>query len=192
MTQLSLFGEAEFAGLLADTTQKSASGFLVEIGIPANDDMFMQVNTRAVAAAQARAADLVTEIDEATRNEIRDLVTYSLSDGLTYKEVSERLQEMYSFSDTRADLIARTESAIANNQGILSGMKELKAQGSKIKKAWLPDADACDEICIPNGEQGFIELEDDFDSGDDAPPGHPNCRCNMISEIDDKEDDDES
>jgi hypothetical protein len=44
----------------------------------------------------------------------------------------------------------------------------------KVKKAWEPDAEAC-PICEANGDQGAIDLDDDFESGDDAPPAHPNC-----------------
>ena len=39
--------------------------------------------------------------------------------------------------------------------------------------------DACDE-CVANAEQGAIGLEDEFLSGDDAPPAHPNCRCDVL------------
>ena len=189
------FAAEGFTDLLGDAAQKSGAQFLVEIGVPKDDDMFMQVNTRAVAYAQAHAADLVTQIDDTTRDEIRELITNSLTEGMTYQEVSDKLEEMYSFSPERADLIARTESAIAGNQGILEGMRELKSQGVKIKKIWLPDNEACD-ACQELGTQDAIPLEEDFQSEDyddtDAPPLHPACRCNMISEIDDEEDDDES
>lgn len=188
------FAGLEFTHLLSDAAQKSGAQFLVEIGVPKDDDMFMQVNTRAAAYAKAHAADLVTQIDDTTRDEIRELITNSLAEGMTYQEVSDKLEEMYSFSPERADLIARTESAIAGNQGILEGMRELKSQGVKIKKIWLPDAEACD-ACLELGNQDAIPLEDDFESDDyddtDAPPLHPNCRCNMISEIEDEKDDDD-
>lgn len=193
LAALSAFGSQEIIDLLSDTAQKSGNQFLVEVGVPDDSSAFLQVNTRAVAYAQAHAADLVTQIDDSTRDEIRSIIADGLTDGLTYQQVSDKLEDMYSFSPERADLIARTESSIANNQGVLQGMREIKAGGSKIKKIWLPDADACDE-CVDNGDAGAIDLDEDFPTGDDSPPAHPNCRCDMGSEIEDEseEDDDES
>jgi hypothetical protein len=46
-------------------------------------------------------------------------------------------------------------------------------------KAWNPDGTACVEICVPNVLAGWIPIEDDFESGDGAPPGHPNCDCSL-------------
>ena len=34
-----------------------------------------------------------------------------------------------------------------------------------------------------------IDLEDEFESGDDAPPGHPRCRCTLTYEVDETEQD---
>src|SRR5208282_2235305 len=45
-------------------------------------------------------------------------------------------------------------------------------------KRWVTVGDdAVEEICLANEDQGVIDLDEDFDSGDDAPPAHPNCRC---------------
>jgi hypothetical protein len=34
----------------------------------------------------------------------------------------------------------------------------------------------------------MIDLDDEFPSGDDAAPAHPNCECTLVYERDDSED----
>lgn len=183
------FGAIEVVDLLVDTAQQSGQKFFVEIGVPDSPDLLNQVNTRAVAFAKERAGELITDLEDSTRNDIRDTIATGLEDGMSVGQLSDKLEEMYSFSADRADIIARNEINIAGNQGVLAGMKELRSQGAKIKKAWNPDDGAC-PICVENGDAGFIDLDDTFPSGDDAPTAHVNCECNLISEFqDDKEDD---
>ena len=35
-------------------------------------------------------------------------------------------------------------------------------------------------VCIANLEDGEIDMDEDFESGDDAPPAHPNCMCSLM------------
>lgn len=191
LTVLSAFAGPQALDLISQAAGDSGTQFLIEIGVAQSSDLFMQVNTRALAYAKANAAELVTQIDDTTRDEIREIIASSISEGLTYKQVSDKLQDMYAFSDVRSDMIARTEIADANNSGVIEGMRDLKRQGAKIKKAWNPDAGAC-PICVENGDAGFIDLEDDFPSGDPEPTAHPNCECNLISEIQDEDDEEDS
>jgi hypothetical protein len=189
LTALETFGGEEITDILGTTAGDSGSQFLVEVGVPESSEFFGQVNTRAVVYAKDRAAALITELDDATRNDIRDTIAAGLEDGLSFGQLSDKLSEMYSFSEDRAELIARTEIASAANHGVLAGMQELKDQGAKIKKAWNPDAQACD-ACLELGDLGFIDLDAEFETEDgdtaDAPPLHPRCRCNLISEIEDE------
>jgi SPP1 gp7 family putative phage head morphogenesis protein len=83
------------------------------------------------------------------------------------------------FDYRRAVLVARTETERAYNQGNLRGYRE---SGVVREKGWIGAADCCDE-CMQNQGQGYIGLEDNFESGDDAPPAHPNCRCRIIPRV---------
>lgn len=132
------------------------------------------MNDRAVAWAKARAAELVTGIDDATRNELKDLIAEGLEDNIGMDAIADNIRDAYAFSADRAELIARNEVAMANQAGALEGMKAAKGAGVKLKKVWVPDADAC-PICEENGDDGPIDLDDQFSSGDDAPTAHPNC-----------------
>ena len=75
---------------------------------------------------------------------------------------------------TRTELIAQTEANDAYNDGRHSIAIGLDMD----EKRWDPDGTAaCEEICQPNADQGWIPIDEDFQSGDDAPSGHPRCDC---------------
>jgi hypothetical protein len=71
----------------------------------------------------------------------------------------------------RAGVIARTEMVNAYQTGLHTFGHESGATG----KEWQ-DVGAEDQ-CADNSAQGPIPIDDTFDSGDDYPPAHPNCRC---------------
>ena len=144
--------------------------------------LFNQLNTRANNFAKTRGSQLVSDITDSTRDDLRVIIGSGLDSGLTKDGIADLIQSQdpYLFSADRADLIASTEIANANGQGALESYKEIKALGVNIMKQWLPDDDPCPE-CQANADQGPIDVEDDFDSGDDSSPAHPNCFCTTIS-----------
>lgn len=167
---------------LAGVATDGGELFISQLKVAAQDEMFGQVSQRAVAYARDRAAELVTQIDESTRDEIRDIISAGLESNIGMDAIADQLQDAYAFSEERADLIARTEIAMANQNGVLEGMRAARNAGVRLKKVWLPDAEACDD-CQDNGDDGAIDIDEAFSTGDDAPPAHPNCRCDMASEV---------
>lgn len=162
--------------------EDGGQSFLASIDL--SDDLFGQVHERAVRYVRDHGAELVTDIDESTRNMLAGTIADSLAANEGITALTDRIASDYAFSDDRAQLIAETEVANANQAGALEGMKAARDAGVKLKKIWLPDAEACD-ICLDNGDAGPIDLDDTFPSGDDAPQAHPNCRCVLASEVDD-------
>ncbi len=146
--------------------------------------LFNQLNTRAIAAARARAGDMVTQITDSTRDDLRVIISSGLDSQLTKDDIADLIQstDPAVFSEDRAQLIASTEMRIANGDGALAGMEEVAALGVDVKKEWLPDEDPCPE-CQANADQGPIDLDAEFESGDDTTPAHPRCECTLISFI---------
>lgn len=92
-------------------------------------------------------------------------------------EVSARAEEM---TESRAEMIAQTETMRASNEG----QKEMWSQavesgwltGEELKE-WIytPDGNACQDCEDLDGQT--VTLSDEFEEGD--PPLHPYCRCTL-------------
>lgn len=87
-------------------------------------------------------------------------------------ELTDKLTEVNKY---RGWMIARTEL----NNAMNTGQKGALVQNNVPTKAWIPAGPSTCAICQGNADQGFIGVNDPFDSGDDTPPGHPNCECYM-------------
>ena len=123
-------------------------------------------------------------IDESTRTMLRNTIAQGLEDNLSVPQLADRIKADYAFSEERAELVAHTEVARASVQGSLAGALEAQDAGVVLQKLWLGGQSPCEEICQPNIDQGAIDLADDFESGDDGPPGHPGCYCSVSFEVD--------
>ena len=191
---------------LATVMANSGKQALTQIGIEHQHNLVNQVNDDSVAYAKERSAEMVGKkyvggilvdnpdaewvITDATRDEIQSLVAQVTTGDLKLTDLSQAIQDAAAFSPERAEMIARTEIITANAQGSLSGFKAAQSIGVKVKKEWLPDAEAC-PICLENSDAGPIDLDEEFPSGDDAPTAHPNCECVLIPVTGDEENDDD-
>lgn len=169
-------------GPLGAAATRAGWAAFTNTGLIAGDGMFDQVNEMAVEFAELRAAELVTEISDATRNMLRASIAQGLSDNLGLSGVVAQLQSAYAFSAARAQLIAETEIGNANGAGRLVGLQQAEDIGVVVKKKWLAEAGACD-ACLANAKQGPIALAKAFQSGHMAPLAHPRCRCDMVGVV---------
>ncbi len=128
---------------------------------------------------------LVDGINEETRKQISQVI----SDGIKNKrgvpgiktDIKRKLNWMARGApsdikgltlESRAMMIARTETSDALSQASLASMKDMGIEG----KEWIvnnPD----DGACLGNQADGVIPVGQAFSSGDMAPPAHPNCEC---------------
>lgn len=123
-------------------------------------------------AARKQAASLVKGINQTTKDRINQSIRTSLELGESDLDAAERISNILN-DPNRALTIARTESVNSYNQGLLT----FGDKSGAVAKQWY-DVGA-DDICAENSAQGAIDIGDDFESGDNAPPAHPNCRCGM-------------
>ncbi len=173
---------------LADLAEDSVQEALAQLGVDDRSDLVDQINEVAVKAAREQAADLVSGIDERTRDMLRDLIAGGLEDNLGTDAITDSIADSGLFSDDRADLIARTEVSRANSEAALEGYRGARdSAGVSVRKEWLLGPNPC-EICQDNADDGDIDIDDDFSSGDDAPPAHPNCECAVSPVVDDDAD----
>jgi REP element-mobilizing transposase RayT len=158
---------------------------LLDMDVPVD-----HVHALAVQWAQDRAASLVTQISENTRSMLRSTVEDALEQRWGARELAAAIAASTGFSYDRAETISRSELSAANNQGNLQGYKTAAQSGVRVLKEWL-DNDS-EDVCADNADEGPIELDEDFPSGSDAPPEHPNCLCSLAPVVlDETESDDE-
>lgn len=134
-----------------------------------------QANERAVAWAEQRVGNLITDVSNTTRDAVNELTASAIENGWTNDELSAELVDAFGFSETRADLIARTETAFAETAGTLEGYR---ASGVVEGKEWSVGGDPCDDCEALDGV--VVGLDEDFPGeGGDGPPAHPRCECSV-------------
>ena len=155
--------------------------------------VLLRINTEAVDYAASRGAEMVGRrydedgnlvdnpnadwaITETTRQVLREEITDAVALHWDVDKLADRLADMGIFSDYRAEMIARTETNMAQNQGVLAAGRQARALGLNIKKVWTLGPNPC-ELCQDAAAEGVIDLDADFGAADEAPPLHPNCEC---------------
>lgn len=139
------------------------------------DDFLPRLENR----VQARAADLITGINAATRAEVEALVQQGLDEGLGADELARRIEERFTAWATpdptrqsRAEMIARTEMATAYNHATLDGY-----QTARVNNVRVYDGDY-DEACrAANGQVWSVE------ESRSRVIEHPNCTRAFAPEL---------
>ena len=190
---------AEIAAIMANTGQLT----LLQLGIEDETGLTGQINADSLDYAMNRAAEMVGRkwmngelvdnpnadwvITDSTRDMLNEFVVSVLDGSLPASQLPQAILDSTAFSPARAQMIARTELMAASGQGSLAGYRTARANGVKVRKSWEADPQACDE-CQANAEEGDIDIDDDFQSGDDAPPAHPNCECVLVPVTEEEDD----
>ena len=157
-------------------------------------DVFSTVASSTKSYAQERAAELVGKKDidgqlvgnpdpefaitDATREMLRGLVNDALEQGWSAAKVRDEIIQSYAFSPTRALNIARTERSLAQNRGSLVAAKASGVVDQK--RSELASEHPQDDECDLNAAQGWIDIDEPFESGDDCAPFHPSCACGTV------------
>lgn len=150
-------------------------------------------NPRAVDFLRNRGAERVAGINEATREQLRRILTVAGDNGWSYSRTEREIRSRFSgfarrsplrHIRTRAELVAVTEIGAAYEAGHQQVISELAEQGTVTEKQWL---DAGDErvcpICLPASGQGWIPSSEAFTNGLSGPLGHPGCRCALQTRV---------
>jgi hypothetical protein len=137
-----------------------------------------------------QSVGLTQRMANAAFNLDQRLAAEGVKDAARVKQVAAYADRM---RDLRAEMIARTETMSALNQGRHQLRTQLVDEGILPKDQrvrWRTGLDerVC-EICGPaDGEE--VEIGEEFSTGVETAPAHPGCRC--ICTLVDMEDDDES
>jgi hypothetical protein len=142
------------------------------IDTPVTDFLGMSGEDAATYAAQ-KVDSLITGIDATSLQAIGDAVSTGISERLGVPGTARLIKAATDGMATyRAEMIAATEMNDAMSQAFL---KKLVRNAIDYKQ-WILGPNPCAE-CEENAAEGPIPVDDDFQSGDDAPPLHPQCVC---------------
>jgi SPP1 gp7 family putative phage head morphogenesis protein len=167
----------ELAEMLEDMAADGGAEALAQVISEVTKEQLDQVNKRAVEYSKARSAELVTNLEQSTRDMLRATVTQGIEEGWSNDKLAGEIEDSYAFDPARAETIARTETAYADIQGNLDGYR---ASGVVQGKQWIIAQDEfCDECNELDGV--VVGLDEQFPGdGGDGPPLHPNCRCDIL------------
>lgn len=169
---------------------------LAALGIT-DETVMDRLREYSVAYAENRAAEMVGKkwsdgelvdndnaewvITDVVRDDLQDLIIQSQKEGWSGPELAERIEESFGFSESRAEMIARTEMANADINSTVEGWRQ---SDSVVAKRFEAAPDCCDECQESDGEE--VGLDESFTNGD--PPIHPNCRCGIRAVMKSEED----
>ena len=147
---------------------------------------------RARAAAEDSSAQYLREnslskltggFSDTSLERLQNAMADAWDKGGSQEQIIEAIQQTFTdFSDARAKLVAQTEVMDAYNFG---RNQTARALGMRRKRWETESGDPCDE-CLANEAEGWIDIDDDFQSGDASAPSHPRCQC-ILSYSDEKE-----
>lgn len=164
------------------------SKLLTNAGTTGANHTNTMVGVSALSQTPQRVKDYIAEhsleqigadLDTTTVSEIRTILENGLDANTPFSKIITEIKQAGAFSRDRAQTIAVTEVGNAYSQGLLGQGKELQDQGLDMEKSWLAEDEPCD-ICQGNADADWVDIDEDFPSGDDAPLAHPNCLCALL------------
>lgn len=173
----------EFVKALQDMAKDGAYealASLASVGVGVDfDDVDDAVNAFAETWARNYGGAMISNITDTTRSEVADLIGDAVEEGWSNDKLADMLETDYTFDEDRAEMIARTETAYADVAGNVASYEEAGVE----KKRWLLGPNSC-SYCEQNADDGDIDFNDTFTTGDFAPPAHPNCTCDIMPVLD--------
>lgn len=180
---------AEVSRQLADAYSSGMQSTAQMVLQQSFDRLFNVQHPRAVAHAEAQAARLVSQVDQGTRDILRQIIIDAVDSGQGWRETERQIKSRFEeFSSTkpqrhirtRARLVARTESAMAYAEGKHGAIQDMREVGIRIEKYWRTSHDVrVSDGCRTNEGVGWIPDAEAFPSGHMRNPRFPGCRCTV-------------
>jgi HK97 family phage portal protein len=169
---------ARVTPLTASTARRAVERASAELGIS-----FDLLQPGLLAYVEQHAAELVTQVTDTTKQAIRDALAEGLLEGEGIPELTKRIADIGAFGDSRAELIARTETVAVTNGAQVQSMSRWAAEnGGTVTKRWLSAGDGRVRPAhrALNGEVRGID--EAFSNGLQH-PAEPNCRCTTVMSL---------
>ena len=145
-------------------------------------DQNINYNEGALKFLQNHVFDNIKGMTEEIANDLKAELQRGIINGESLTKLKKRVEKVFNVGDQRAEMIARTETNRALNQGKLLAMK---GSGIEMQKRWLTHKDdRTSPICMRLDGQ-TVELDEDFKDNvsgwtGQANPSHVNCRSTIL------------
>jgi len=166
---------------VADMLRTGAMDGLAKIGMDPDDGAFNVASETAMAYVRNRGLELAKTIPETLRGHVAVAIEKQLAAGTSIADLRDAIRETApDLTEWQAVRIARTETAMA----YCEGNRQAWEQQGVATKAWSVAGGPC-PICEGIGEAypNDISIGEAFSTGNgswQAPPAHPNCRCDLL------------
>jgi len=187
-----IFGDAAEAKLLRSQVEGLVAAALRDAFARAAKDLPGALKYDPVRAGEKEiTAELVTKVQQSTKDAIAKIVMDGLEEGETMHEMAARIEKSAMMSPSRALMIARTESNRAANAGAVSAAEQANAElgGDAVELEWLsardeavrPDHAKLDQQRVKVGESFKVDGHSAKHPGGFGVPGLDiNCRCTTV------------
>jgi hypothetical protein len=195
------------AGVLEEASNEGALSLIGQASIDLSPQQWDRVDQMTTQIARDRGGELVGRkwdettgewvenpnakwaITEDVRDELAKLVAQAQAENWSNADLSDAIQSATTFSEDRADMVARTE--LKRIDGMAS-RKTAVETGAVKKKSFVSSNDTVCDDCQENEDAGWIDVDEDF-PGTSTPdvPHHPRCACRVSYQWPDEEGSDE-
>ena len=166
---------------VADMLRTGAMDGLAKIGMDSDDGAFNVASETAMSYVRNRGLELAKTIPETLKGHVAVAIEKQLAAGTSIADLRDAIREVApDLTEWQAVRIARTETAMA----YCEGNRQAWEQQGVATKAWSVAGGPC-PICEGIGEAypNDIPIGEAFSTGSgswQAPPAHPNCRCDLL------------
>lgn len=134
-------------------------------------------------------AELVTRINDGTRDQIHGILVKGREEGWSYNKAAREIEQRFTefaigkpqkHIRSRAELVAVTETANAYGEGNMEAAEQIQEAGLTMEHSWhTVGDDSVSDGCQDNEAAGWLPLNEPFPSGHLREPRFPGCRCNV-------------
>jgi phage portal protein BeeE len=166
---------------VADMLRTGAMDGLAKIGMDPDDGAFNVASETAMSYVRNRGLELAKTIPETLKGHVAVAIEKQLAAGTSIADLRDAIRKVApDLTEWQAVRIARTETAMA----YCEGNRQAWEQQGVATKAWIVAGGPC-PICEGIGEAypNDIPIGEAFSTGSgswQAPPAHPNCRCDLL------------
>ena len=173
--------QGNVAGVLKELAQDGVSTGAASVAVSADtpEHIVDLANPRAVDWAENHAGSLIKDLQGTTLDALRSIIAKGEAEGWSVDRIAKAIEADSTFGADRAKLIASMETRTADYQANLIAWKSAKEMGIAVMKAWITRGDNICAECEANEADGPIPVDQAFSGGDDAPPAHVNCECDV-------------